>query len=144
MIWSIIRLAFKEIGRNLMRSSLTVLGIVIGVAAVISMVTLGEGATAMITDEISSMGSNMLIVRPGTRQGPGGVQTSAAAFDVSDAEAISREISGIAAVAPSASSPAIAVYGNENWSTTITGTDNRYLEVRDWTISAGRSFNDGE
>lgn len=144
MIWSIFRLAFREIGRNLMRSSLTVLGIVIGVAAVISMVTLGEGATEMITDEISGMGSNMLIIRPGTQQGPGGVRASASPFEASDAEAIALEIPSVAAVAPTTSSSAIAVYGNENWSTSVLGTANGYLDVRDWSVAAGRPFNDGE
>jgi len=144
MIWNTLALALREIGRNMMRSSLTILGIVIGVAAVISMITLGGGATKLVTDSIASLGSNMLTIRPGTHAGPGGVRSSAPLFEQSDAEAISREVSGIAAVAPTVSAPVIAVYGNENWSTSVTGTDNGYFDVRDWIIETGRRFTDSE
>ncbi|MGD8749139.1 MAG: ABC transporter permease [Balneolaceae bacterium] len=144
MIWSTIRLAVFEIGRNVMRSSLTILGIVIGVAAVISMVTLGGGATTQITSEISSLGSNLLILRPGTHRRHSGVRAEATPFELEDAKAIEDEISGLAAVTPVASSPTIAVYGNENWSTSIMGTDNKYLTVRSWEIDLGREFSIGE
>ncbi len=144
MIWSILGLALREIGRNILRSSLTILGIVIGVAAVISMVTLGGGATKYITDEIQSLGSNLLIVRTGTRPGPGGIRSNAPPLKINDADAIERDISGIAAIAPSASSTAIAVYGNENWSTTITGTTNGFLDVRNWPVNIGRRFTESE
>ncbi len=144
MIRSILSLALREIGRNIFRSSLTILGIVIGVAAVISMVTLGGGATKYITDEIQSLGSNLLIVRTGTRPGPGGVRSNAPPLKINDAEAIERDVSGIAAIAPSASATAIAVYGNENWSTTITGTTNGFLDVREWDVNIGRRFTESE
>jgi len=144
MIWSIVRLALREIGRNVMRSSLTILGIVIGVGAVISMVTLGGGATSQITGEISSLGSNLITVRPGTRPQHGGVQVRADPFEQADVEAIQREVTGIEAVAPTSSAPVVAVYGNENWSTTVTGTTNGYLETRDWPMAQGRTFTEGE
>jgi len=138
-------LAFREIRRNLMRSSLTILGIVIGVAAVITMVTLGRGATAQVTSDIAKLGTNLLQVRPGQhRHGPGGTQAEAKMFEVADAEAIAREISGLAAVAPIASQGTQAIYGNENWSTVVTGGDNAYLQVRNWLLESGRQFTDGE
>ena len=144
MIWNTLRLAFREIGRNVMRSSLTILGIVIGVGAVISMVTLGGGATTQITGEISSLGSNLITVRPGTRPQHGGIQVSAEPFDRADVDAIQRDVSAIEAVAPTSSAPVVAVFGNENWSTTVTGTTNGYLTARDWPLALGRTFTDGE
>lgn len=144
MIWSTIRLAILAIGRNMMRSALTILGIVIGVAAVISMVTLGGGATSQITSEISSLGSNLLILRPGSHGRHGGVRAEAEPFDMKDVDAIQKEVPGLAAVTPVASSATVAVYGNENWSTSIMGTDNQYLTVRNWEIDSGREFTAGE
>ena len=136
-------LALREIRRNVLRSFLTVLGIVIGVAAVIVMVTIGSGATAQVTEQIASLGSNLLMIRVGQRMGPG--QGSAAApFDLDDVEALYREIPVIAAVAPSASQRTTAVYGNANWSTTVTGTDNQFFRVRNWTLRSGRVFLDTE
>ncbi len=144
MLWNAFLLALREIHRNIMRSFLTILGIVIGVAAVITMVTLGGGATAQVTEQIASLGSNLLMVRPGQlRHGPG-ASASAQPFDLDDAEAIVREIDSLAAVAPSSSQPMTAIYGNENWSTTVTGTDNEYFKVRDWSIDAGRQFTASE
>jgi putative ABC transport system permease protein len=141
MWWETILLALREIRRNLMRSSLTILGIVIGVAAVITMVTLGGGATAQVTSDIAKLGTNLLLVRPGQgHRGPGGTRSTADMFDVSDAEAIAREISGLAAVAPMASQIAQGIYGNENWSTTVMGSTNAYLTVRDWPLVKGRTF----
>jgi putative ABC transport system permease protein len=138
-------LALREIRRNLMRSSLTILGIVIGVAAVITMVTLGRGATAQVTSDIAKLGTNLLQIRPGQhRHGPGGTQAEAKMFEVADAEAIAREISGLAAVAPIASQGIQAIYGNENWSTVVTGGNNAYLQVRNWLLESGRHFTDGE
>ena len=104
MLWNALLLAMREIRRNVMRSFLTILGIVIGVAAVIIMVTLGGGATVQVTQQIENMGSNLLHVRPGQRgRGPGGTRSIADMLELADAEAIAREISGLAAVAPNAS-----------------------------------------
>lgn len=144
MVWSIIKLALSEVGRNALRSSLTILGIVIGVAAVISMVTLGGGVTSQITSDISSLGSNMLILRPGTQGGAGGVTQSASRFELKDAEAIQKEIMGVKAVAPLATAPVVSVYGNNNWSTNVNGTNNDFLDVRDWTLRSGRLFSDAD
>ncbi len=145
MLWSALLLALREIRRNVMRSFLTILGIVIGVAAVITMVTLGGGATAQVTAEIASLGSNLLHVRPGQRgRGPGGTRTTADMLELADAEAIAREISGLAAVAPNASQATQAIYGNQNWSTTVIGSTNAYLQVRDWPLKNGRQFTAGE
>src|SRR5262245_55886658 len=93
-------LAFRAIRRNLLRSFLTVLGIVIGVAAVVTMVTLGNGATQAVRDQISSLGSNLLMVRPGQRLGPGMAGAGAPSFKEADAEAIASQVGGLKAVAP--------------------------------------------
>jgi putative ABC transport system permease protein len=143
MLTNSLLLALREIRRNVMRSALTILGIVIGVAAVIVMVTIGGGATAQVTEQIASMGSNLLMVRVGQHRGPG-ASSAAPAFDLDDAQAILREIPAITAVAPSSSQRLVAVYGNENWSTTVNGIDNDFFEVRNWTVQAGRQFLDSE
>ena len=145
MLWNALLLALREVRRNIMRSFLTILGIVIGVASVITMVTLGNGATAKVTEQISSLGTNLLDLRPGQgHRGPGGTRSTADMFELDDAQAIAREISGVAAVAPVASQSTQAIYGNENWSTTVTGSSNAYLQVRNWTLEIGRKFTDGE
>jgi putative ABC transport system permease protein len=145
MLWETLLLASQEIRRNVLRSSLTILGIVIGVAAVITMVTLGNGATAQVTADIGKLGSNLLQIRPGQRpNGPGGTRAVAELFDLDDAEAIVRETSGLEAVAPTASRSTQAIFGNQNWSTTVSGSDNAYLEVKDLEIEAGRAFTDSE
>jgi len=143
MLWDTFILALREIKRHVLRSLLTILGIVIGVASVITMVTLGNGATVQVTQQIASLGSNLLMVSPGKRLGPGQGST-ASPFKLADAEAIARDISSIAAVAPSAIQPATAIFGNENWSTTITGTNNQYFKIRNWSIKTGRQFSDSE
>jgi putative ABC transport system permease protein len=143
MLWNAFLLALREIRRNIMRSSLTMLGIVIGVAAVITMVNLGRGATAQVTAQIASLGSNLLILRPGQRVGPG-QRSDAPMFKLKDVEAIEHDIGSVSAVSPSASQRIIAIFGNENWSTNVTGTDNAYFKVRDWTIEEGRQFTESE
>ncbi len=136
-------LALREIRRNVMRSFLTILGIVIGVAAVIIMVTIGGGATAQVSEQISSLGSNLLMVRVGQRMG-GGAAVPAPPFNLADAEAIYREVPTITAMAPSASQRLVVVYGNKNWSTLATGVDNEFFKVRNWTIEDGRQFLESE
>lgn len=143
MVWNALVLALRAMRRNLMRSALTMLGIVIGIAAVITMVNLGAGATAQVTAQIASLGTNVLTVLPGQMFGPGQAAT-AKPFDLADAEAITRDISTIVAVAPMSSQAAIAIFGNEHWSTTVTGTDNRFFTVREWSVAAGRLFTDSE
>jgi len=145
MFLETILIAMREIRRNVMRSSLTILGIVIGVAAVITMVTVGDGATRQVASEISSLGSNLLDVRPGQSfHGPGGTRSGAPMFKIADAEAIEREVAGLAGVAPMTGRSVQAIYGNENWATNITGSTNGFLLVRNWVLSSGRQFTDGE
>ena len=145
MFWNAILLALREIRRNVLRSSLTILGIVIGVAAVITMVTIGQGATAQVQADISKLGTNLLQVFRGQGfGGGGGARSSAPPFTVDDAVAIESELPGVEAVAPSANSFAQAIYGNTNWSTTITGTTDKFLQVRDWTLASGRNFSESE
>jgi putative ABC transport system permease protein len=145
MLFETVLLAQREIRRNVLRSSLTVLGIVIGVAAVITMVTLGGGATAKVTSDISKLGSNLLQVRPGQGfHGPGGSRTAADPFDAADAVAIEKQVSGLRAVAPSAGKTSQVIFGNQNRSTLITGTTNGFLKARDWDLSEGRPFTEGE
>lgn len=145
MFWETVILAFREIRRNVLRSSLTILGIVIGVAAVITLVTLGSGATAQVAAQISSLGSNLLQIRAGQGfHGPGGASEAAKPFKLDDAKAIAQQISGIAAVAPNTSRSAQVIAGNTNWSTNITGSTNDFLFVRAWTLAAGRPFTESE
>ncbi|MGE4318550.1 MAG: ABC transporter permease [Deferribacterales bacterium] len=143
MIFNTFLLAFREIRRNLLRSFLTILGIVIGVAAVISLVTIGNGATASVTEQIASLGNNMLIITSGKRmRGPD--QSAAPAFDLSDAKALEKEVPSLAAVTATASASETVVNGSDNWSTTVTGTDNNFFTIRNWSIDTGRFFEDAE
>jgi len=143
MFWNTLLLALREIRRNVMRSILTILGIVIGVAAVITMVTIGGGATLQVQQQIASMGSNLLMVTPGKRLGPG-QSTANVPFKQSDVEAIAKEVGSIKAVAPVASQSVKAIFGNQNWSTQVTGTDSSYIMVTNRSIKSGRQFTDSE
>lgn len=144
MIGNTLLLAIREIRRNLLRSFLTILGIVIGVSAVITMVTLGRGATQAVQAQIASLGTNLLQIRPGQRMGPGGGGSGAPAFREADLDAIATQIAGVAAVAPEARSSVTVVAGARNWSTSVTGTTNAWLRTGNWTLSAGRAFEDTE
>ncbi len=143
MLWNALLLALRSIRRNVLRSFLTTLGIVIGVASVIIMVNLGAGATLQVKQQIESLGSNLLFLRPGQRFGHGS-RTPAPPFKLADVEAITREISGVAEAAPLATQAMVAVYGNENWNTSVTGSDNRYFRVGNWEFAEGRDFSDSE
>ncbi len=144
MWFSTILLALRSIRRNLMRSFLTILGIVIGVSAVITMVTLGNGATKAVQTQISSLGTNLLQVRPGQRMGPGG-GTGAPSFKDTDADVIAQQIGGILAVAPEARTSATVVAGGRNWTTSVIGSTNAWLQTGNWTVQAGgRTFTDPE
>lgn len=144
MLWSSLLLALRSIRRNLMRSFLTILGIVIGVAAVITMVTLGNGATQAIANQVASLGSNLLIVRPGQRLGPARDVAGAPNFRLDDAEAIAEEITSVAAVAPTAGRGVTVIYGAKNWSTNITGSTNAWFQTGKWKLASGRLFNEAE
>lgn len=144
MFWNAILLALREIRRNVLRSSLTILGIVIGVASVITMVTIGDGATAQIQADISKLGTNLLQLFRGQGFGGGGARISSPPFTLADATIIENELNGVQAVAPSAQTSGQAIYGNNNWSTQITGTTDKFLQVRDWTLASGRNFSESE
>jgi len=145
MIWSTLLIALREIRRNKMRSLLTMLGIVIGVGAVICMVMLGDGATASVTGDISAMGENMLMLSPGARRrGPGGVSGVAKPLEEEDAEAIARDIKGLQAVAPASSGSMLVVYGNNNWRTTVHGTTPDYFAITNHELGRGRWMNHAE
>lgn len=145
LIWETVLLAIRAIRRNVLRSSLTILGIVIGVAAVISMVTVGSGATQKVTDDISGLGSNILHVRPGQgMRGPGGARSSADSFTMDDIEAVKNGVAGLLAVAPNSQASKQAIAGNANWSTTVIGTTNDYLVANNWPVKDGREFADNE
>ncbi len=140
MLGNAFKLALQEIRRNILRSFLTTLGIIIGVAAVITMVTLGKGATAQVTEQIASLGSNLLMINRGQGFGPGRDRMSAPAFTLADAEAVRNEIAGIKALAPMSNSSATLVVGNNNWSSTIRGSTNEFLLAGNWALDSGREF----
>jgi putative ABC transport system permease protein len=144
MIVTIIQLALREIRANLMRSILTALGIIIGVAAVIIMVTLGSGASASVISDFEALGRNLLVVYPGTERRNAGTLTTDAPFEGSDLLAVEREVRDIDAIAPNLNRAATAVYGSENRPTIVTGTDNAFFRVRDWDLDKGRPFTEGE
>lgn len=143
MLWKTILLALREIRRNVMRSVLTILGVVIGVAAVIIMVTIGGGATVQVRQQIASMGSNLVMVTPGKRLGPG-QSTGSIPFKESDAKAIARDITAVRAVAPVSTQSVKAIFGNQNWSTQVMGSSNEYLQVTNRFLRSGRQFSDSE
>jgi putative ABC transport system permease protein len=139
---STVKISFRALWVNKMRSSLTMLGIIIGVGAVIAMVAVGSGASQKISEQISSMGSNLLIILPGATSA-GGVRMGAGTqptLSMGDAEAIVRECPAVSDVAPTLGGVAQVVYGHMNWSTGITGTTPGMLLVRDWELSSGRPF----
>ncbi|MEO5698816.1 MAG: ABC transporter permease [Burkholderiaceae bacterium] len=137
-------LALRSIRRNLMRSFLTILGIVIGVSAVITMVTVGNGATLAIQSQISGLGTNLLQVRPGQRMGPGSGGAGAPAFKDTDVEVITAQIGGVAAAAPESRSAGTLVANGRNWSSSITGSSNDWLTIGNWTLAQGREFSSDE
>ncbi len=143
---SSLKVALRALQINKMRSFLTMLGIIIGVGAVIIMVAIGSGASEMIAQQIASMGSNLLIVIPGAttaggaRMGFGSVST----LTSDDAKAIKDECSAVKAVAPIWGGVTQVVYGNQNWNTGVNGTTPDFFEIREWPMASGRVFNDQE
>jgi putative ABC transport system permease protein len=136
-------MAIREVRRNALRSFLTMLGIMIGVGAVIALVTIGEGATAKVTADIAKLGNNLLIIMPGGLRRSGGF-SSAPGFDREDIEAVESEISGIDLVAPAVTRQALAIFGNRNWRTSVTGTTAAYLDVRAYSVARGRRPSEAE
>lgn len=140
MIGATLLMALREIRRNLMRSGLTMLGVVIGVGAVVALVSIGRGATQSVTSSIASMGHNMLTVSPGAaRRGPS--RTPGTPFKIEDSKAIQEGVRGISAIAPTASRSTMLVYGNKNWRASVTGTNEDYIKVRNYEIAEGREMN---
>jgi putative ABC transport system permease protein len=139
MIWETVRLALLALRRNKLRSALTMLGIVIGVAAVIAMVTVGQGSSRAVTASVESLGTNILSLRPGTRGFGGGGSQSVRPFTLRDAEALA-ELSVVQRVSPTVSSGQTLVAGGENLTTSVTGGTSGYLEVGGWTLSRGRTL----
>ena len=138
-------IAIKEIKRNLLRSFLTILGIVIGVASVIAMVMIGDGTTANVQQSISKLGTNMLTLRVGQeRRGPPREDNSAKPFTEDDINAIKNELQNIKAVAAENSTKMNIVFGNKSTASSVVGTSNDYFTIKDWELIEGRSFDDSE
>src|SRR5262245_32955878 len=144
MLGTIFLLALRSIRRHMLRSFLTILGIVIGVGAVVAMTTLGKATTAAVQESISSLGSNILQVRPGQGFGRGGGGPRPPSFDPADVIAVQQQIIGVTAVAPQAQASATAIYEGANWSTTINGTTSAYFAAQPWALTAGRLFTRSE
>ncbi len=141
-----IKISLRSLRVNKMRSALTMLGIIIGVAAVITMLAVGRGASNKISEQISAVGSNLIIVLPGStttggiRLGSGAIQN----LNRADADAIKSECSAVSTTAPILNGGAQIVYGNQNWATVVYGTDESMVEIRDWTLAIGRNFYEQE
>jgi putative ABC transport system permease protein len=144
MLLETIRLALRSVRRNALRSILTLLGIVIGVAAVIAMLTIGAGTTAKVKADIAKLGSNLLVVRPGAPAGPGQQQINSRSFSDKDLAALVREIPDAKAISAGAQKSVKVVYGTESLTAQITGTDTGYFRARDLGVTLGREFSDSE
>ena len=145
MIINAFLLALKEIRRNILRSFLTILGIVIGVASVIAMVMIGDGTTANVKQSISKLGTNMLTLRVGQeRRGPPKEDNSAKPFTEGDISAIKNEVQNIKAVASENNTRINIVYGNKSNSASVIGTNNDYFIIKDWEVTDGRIFDESE
>jgi putative ABC transport system permease protein len=144
--WQTAVIALRALRRNKMRSTLTALGIIIGVASVVAMVAVGNGAQARITSQVAALGQNLLSVFAGSRKS-GGVNSglgSASALTLPDAEAIRREISDVVAISPEDATTAQAIANGRNWSTTVAGESPDYLKIRDWKLASGSMFTERE
>ncbi|MGE5307108.1 MAG: ABC transporter permease [Alphaproteobacteria bacterium] len=146
MLVMALRIALRALARNKLRSFLTMLGIIIGVGAVIAMVAIGEGAKQRVQDQIARLGTNVLVVLPGTvtlggaRTGSGGVQTLVA----SDAKAIMNEISLVSAASPVLRNVQQVIGGDQNWSTSIQGVAPEFQQIRNWSVTEGRFISDAD
>lgn len=147
MFWESILLALEGLKANKLRSILTMLGIIIGVGAVIAMVSMGLGVQQKVKDSLAGLGSNLLIVSPGANSPSGGVRLAAGSnitLTNQDAKAIAREISGVSAVAPAVGQPCRLVYGRENWKTNVQGTTPEYMSIRNVTLASGKFFDSSD
>ena len=144
----IIRVAFRALQRNKMRAALTMLGIIIGVSAVVAMVSIGQGAQAAVQAQIDSIGTNLLFVSAGA-QNVGGVRSATGdsgtnTLTVEDLEAIKREIPSVSMVTPTVNARGQLVAGNLNWNTSIQGVSEQFPDVRKWTVQSGEFFTDSD
>jgi putative ABC transport system permease protein len=144
----IIRVAFRALVRNKMRAALTMLGIIIGVSAVIAMVSIGQGASASVQAQIDSIGTNLLFVSAGS-QNVGGVRSGTGdtgnnVLTVDDLDAIKREVPSVSMVTPSVNTRAQLIAGNQNWNTSLQGVSEQYPEIRKWSIQSGAFFTDAD
>ncbi|MBI1415926.1 MAG: FtsX-like permease family protein [Limimaricola sp.] len=144
MLWQTVRLAVQAIFRNALRSILTVLGVVIGVAAVIAMVTVGQGSTEQVTSDVAKLGTNLLMVRPGQAQQGPQPGNPASAFNLRDVEAIATQLASVRAAAPADTRTMTVILGDQNHATQVVGTDSAYLTARDIPVVLGRSFYESE
>lgn len=145
MFWNAFLLSLREIRRNVLRSFLTTLGIVIGIASVIAMIMLGDATTAYVTQSISKLGTNMVILIPGQdHRGPPSSDITARKFSHSDIEALKKEITHVKGIAPVATNTTQIIFGNANHSASLEGSDNDYFAVKDWVFASGRDFSETE
>ncbi len=145
MLYETIKLALRSVRRNVLRSILTLLGIVIGVAAVIAMITIGSGTTEKVKSDISKLGSNLLVVRAGRPPQPGSPPERAIrALADKDVAALAHGLEGARAVSAASQKTVRVVYGTESLSASVTGTDTGYFDARDWTVASGRAFTESE
>jgi len=144
----IFRIAFRALARNKMRSALTMLGIVIGVSAVIAMVSIGQGAQAQVQEQIANVGTNLLFVGAGS-QNVGGVRSGTGATNsnrltVEDIEAIRREIPSVAMASPTVNTRAQLVFGNQNWNTQVQGVNEQFPQIKKWGVASGEFFTEAD
>ena len=144
----IIRVAFRALVRNKMRAALTMLGIIIGVSAVIAMVSIGQGASASVQAQIDSIGTNLLFVSAGA-QNVGGVRSGTGdsgtnTLTVEDLEAVKREVPSVSMVTPAVNARSQLVAGNMNWNTSLQGVSEQYPEIRKWSVQSGTFFTDAD
>jgi putative ABC transport system permease protein len=144
MLGNAFHIALREIRRNLMRAFLTVLGIIIGVAAVITMVTLGQGTTEAVKAQISNLGSNLVMIRPGMGFGPRSSSAGVPHFTRLDVEALKNQIYGIADIAPISGSSMSTIYRQNARSTAITGSTPSYFSINNWKLATGRFFDESD
>ena len=142
MLGNAFLIALREIRRNLTRAFLTVLGVVIGVSAVITMVTLGEGTTEAVKAQISNLGSNLLMLRPGAGFGPRAGGAGVPLFTEDDVEALRDQVPGIAAIAPVRNTMMSTIYLQEARNTSITGSTIDFFSINKWSIESGRFFDE--
>ena len=147
-ILMIFKIAFRALSRNKMRSVLTMLGIIIGVGAVIAMVSIGQGAQASVQEQIASVGTNLLFVGAGS-QNVGGVRSGTGATNsntltVEDIDAIRREIPSVAMASPTVNTRAQMVFGNQNWNTQVQGVNEQFPEIRKWKVQTGEFLSEAD